>query len=505
MSDLTQALQRVRAAYSPEVFQQTGEALIAELAKYLTEAQSGSSPVLPWVAPPDLIAAAKRRASPDPQSTRLTAQQISEGMLSIGRDFLKHAHRLHSPRYMGHQVPASIPLAGLLDALGSTANQPMAIYEMGPTGTAAERAMLDVLAGYLGWTSGGYDAVATHGGSLANLTALLTARNVHYPDCWERGVAALSAGGKGRPAIVCGADSHYSVARAAGILGLGTDQVVRAPLDERRRLDVDRLPEALQNARDQGLDVFCIVGSACSTPIGAFDPLEPLADFAQEYGLWFHVDGAHGASVLLSNRHRGLVDGVERADSVTWDAHKMMFMPALCTLLFYKDAATSYQTFRQDAPYLFDPQAPGLAAYDGAVRTVECTKRAMCTGLWGVWSIFGPQLFEDLIDLTFDLAQRFYALLADCDDFEPMHQPQCNIVCFRHIPSRLRGADDEQLSQFQLALRRRLIESGEFYVTAARLDGRSALRVTLINPLTQTSHLEELLDAVRRHGEQMGP
>ena len=180
---------------------------------------------------------------------------------------------------------------------------------------------------------------------------------------------------------------------------------------------------------------MAVVACACATPIGAFDPLEDVAAVCRRHGVWLHVDAAHGGAALLSDRHRHLVAGLEQADSVVWDAHKMLFVPALCAFVFYRDRAHVFEAFRQDAPYLFDPAAPGLADYDSGLRTVECTKRAAAFGLWGVWSLFGPQLFADMVDVTFALGRTLYEKLSAADDFVPLHEPQCNIVVFRHVPA----------------------------------------------------------------------
>jgi L-2,4-diaminobutyrate decarboxylase len=192
-----------------------------------------------------------------------------------------------------------------------------------------------------------------------------------------------------------------------------------------------------------------------------------------------------------------LIDGLYRADSVTWDAHKMLFVPALCAFVFYRKAAHAFEAFRQDAPYLFDPAAPGLAEFDSALRTVECTKRAAVFGLWGVWSLFGEQLFSDLVDITFGMGRVFYEKLAAASDFIALHEPQCNIVVFRYIPESLRNAPAEVLGRLQLEIRRRIVQSGQFYIVSTKLDGVGALRVTIINPLTTPGHLDEMLDAIR--------
>jgi L-2,4-diaminobutyrate decarboxylase len=279
--------------------------------------------------------------------------------------------------------------------------------------------------------------------------------------------------------------------------------VVKVGLDARGRMDPHLLDDELARLRRLGRPIVAVVACACATPTGAFDPLPAIADVCAEHGVWLHVDAAHGGAAVLSERHRHLVAGLERADSVVWDAHKMLFVPGLCAFVLYRDKNVRFEAFRQDAPYLFDPAAPGLAEYDSGMKTVECTKRAAAFGLWGVWSLFGRQLFADMVDVTFALGRSFYDKLQAADDFVTLNDPECNIVVFRHVPPALRDASADRLGDFQLELRRRIIESGDFYIVPFKQDGIGALRVTIINPLTTPAHLDELLEALRHHGKEL--
>jgi L-2,4-diaminobutyrate decarboxylase len=303
--------------------------------------------------------------------------------------------------------------------------------------------------------------------------------------------------------LVVQADAHYSVTRSAGILGLGTNQIILAGLDGRRRMDPDQLDATLATLRLRGVPIIAVSAAACATPIGAFDPLADVAEVCRRHDVWLHVDAAHGGALAFSARHRHLLAGIEQADSVVCDAHKMMFMPALCAMLFYRERKHRTAAFHQDAPYLFDPTAPELSEYDSGVVNLECTKRAAAFGVWGVWSLFGPQLFADFVDVTIDLAQRFHAMLVAADDFEPLHEPQCNIVAFRYVPRDFRNAPLEELDAFQLRLRRAVIESGEYYLVQSRLDGRPVLRTTMMNPLTSEDDLRDLLACLRRFAKSL--
>ena len=519
--ELAAARRRIAAAYEPQLLERAGHRLIESLAAHLDGAERGLGPVLPWVDPPEGIARAtallhrsssEGRSGPadtgavapvpaahPPDGLEPSPTDLADDFARLVQTMLQRGLNLHNPRYLGHQVPAPVPLAGLFDAVGSVTNQVMAVYEMGPWATAVEQALIRELGGAIGWAPGTFAGAVTHGGSLANLTALLTARNVALGDVWERGLT----GDLAQPVLVTHADAHYSVARAAGILGLGSRQIRHVGLDERGRMDPRQLHDELSRLRAQDRPIVAVSACACATPTGAFDPLQEIAAVCREHGVWLHVDAAHGGAALLSERHRHLLAGLEQADSVTWDAHKMLFVPGLCAFVFYRDKRRSFEAFRQDAPYLFDPAAPGLADYDSGIRTVECTKRAAAFGLWGVWSLFGRQLFGDMVDVTFDLGRTLHEKLAAADDFVPLHEPQCNIVVFRHVPDELRDASADRLGSFQLELRRRIIESGDFYIVPLERDGVGALRVTIINPLTTANHLDQLLDAIRRHGREL--
>lgn len=505
-SSLDGARRRVAAAYDPELIRSAGSRLGDLLAGHLRTVQASESVVLNWGDPRELTARAAAECPSSMSASASTApstQELTERFAELVRLSLSHGINLHDPRYMGHQVPAPVPIAGLFDAVGSVTNQPMAIYEMGPWGTAVEQAMIGRLARCIGWEGSDYGGIVTHGASLANLTALLVARNVTLGESWERGVVrARPPVTVEKPAkLVAQADAHYCIARSAGILGIGTDNVVKAALDERRRMDPARLDATLTELKQSGHPIVAVVACACATPIGAFDPLEAIADVCARHDVWMHVDAAHGGAALMSARHRPLVAGLERADSLTWDAHKMLFVPALCAFLFYKQKRHSDEAFRQNAPYLFDPSMPHLAEFDSGLRTVECTKRAAAMGLWGVWSLFGPQLFADLVDVTFDLGRKLYQKLEDAADFETLHEPQCNIVMFRHVPAALKDAAAERIGEFQWRLRKAVVQSGQYYLVPATWNGVATLRCTLINPLTSESDLDGLLSALREAGK----
>jgi L-2,4-diaminobutyrate decarboxylase len=477
----------IQSAFSAENFAAAAETVSRELKNYFLKAESEPR-VRQWREPAELKAIAARELSPQKTSSIEQLAQIC----------LENSHVLHSPRYMGHQVPPSLPVAALFDFIGSATNQAPGLYEMGPLATVAEKAVTSEMAKLIGWSDNDFSAVGTSGGSLANLTAILTARNIYFKDIWSEGIAQVQSRRGLRPAIAVGADSHYSVTRSAGILGLGADQVVKIPLDEKRRMDVTHLRKILAGAKEQGLEIFSVVATASSTPVGAFDNLDEIAAVVKEKNIWLHVDGAHGASVLFSKQHRSLLRGLDRADSVVWDAHKMMYAPALSTFVFYKNKNAKNLAFQQDAPYLHDPKNTRAAEYNGFLSTLECTKRPLALGVWAAWSHYGAALFEQLVDTTFARTREFYSLLKESDDFEPLHEPQGNILCFRYLPAKCREQSPEAISALQVTLRETLVKGGEYYTTSTKIDDLDYLRVTLINPLTTVDDLKGLIECLRR-------
>ncbi len=479
--------QLLNQAYSLSLFEAASEEWRKLLTAHMRQLAERQSPVLNWADPDAAIVDASAWMHKSGDKGELS---VVERMSAIMSKMLSSGQNLHHPHYIGHQVPASVPLAGLFDAVSSITNQVMAIYEMGPWATAVEHAVVDAMCRKVGWDEGCGTGLLTHGGSLANLTALLTARNVVLPGSWENGVPSETV-------LIAHSDAHYCVTRSAGILGLGSRQVVKAELDSHGRMDVVRLDQLIQQLKAAGRKIMAVSTCACATPTGAFDDLQRIADICEKQGLWLHVDAAHGGGLLMSRQHRHKLSGIEQADSIVWDAHKMLFVPALCAAVLYKNKAHRFETFQQNAPYLFDPSAPGMADIDSGMRTIECTKRAIGFGLWGLWSLFGEEIFEQLVDHTIGRAREFFEMLKAAEDFETLHEPECNIVAFRYVPGFMRDASPEAMDQFQRELRTNLIRSGSFYIVQTTLSQRAALRVCVMNPMTTTEDLSELLDAIR--------
>ena len=471
----------LRAAFDPDAFRAQGHRTIDMLADYLAKAIARDAmPVLPWISPAEAVASWPCDF----------AEAHGEGVDAMLARIVRESNHLHHPRYIGHQVTSPLPITAICELVAALLNNGAAVYEMGPVSTAIERSLVRWLGAQLGYGSG-CDGIFTSGGSAGNLTALLAARQARAGfDTWGEG-----AHGGPPLAILASEQTHYCVKRSAQIMGLGGAGVFAVPVDAQFRMRADALAGAHAKAERAGRRVIAVVASAGSTATGAFDPLDAIADYCAKRDLWFHVDGAHGASIALSAQHRPKLAGIERADSVVWDLHKMMLMPALVTAVLFREGARSYEAFSQEASYLFEGKAPEEEWFNGAVRTLECTKRMMSVKVYVALAAYGAKLFGDYIDATLDLAKRFAALLRASGDFEVATEPDCNIVCFRYVGGA--AANDEERDGVQRKIRERLVARGGFYVVQTALNGRGYLRVTVINPMTEGGDLVGLMGEVR--------
>jgi L-2,4-diaminobutyrate decarboxylase len=471
----------IARAYDGSRFRELGHSVVDVVADYLDTAhQSKSAYVLPNIAPDAQVKFWSARFRPDG----------NQEPIALLEDMLQRSISLQDPRYLGHQNPATIPLTALCDMVDSILNNPTALYEMGPASTAIENVVIRWMAQHMGYgdQSGG---VLTSGATLANLTALLTARQVKGgDDAWKNGTANQQLG------VMLSSQAHYSISRAVHIMGWGDDGTIPVSVDEHFKLRVNELETLYRRATERGIRIIALIGNACSTATGVYDPLDRLAEFAEQHNLWFHVDGAHGASALLSERYRSLLNGIERADSVVWDAHKMLLMPGLVTGLIYKDHQHSYQTFSQRAGYLFRSESQ-KEWYNLGQRTFECTKKAIALKAYIALSVYGEKLFSEFIEHSYGLAREFAALIKGADDFELAVEPESNIVCFRY-----KGPGSGDLDALQERIRQSIVRKGDYYFLTTQLPGGTYLRCVFMNPLTQLQHLESLLTDIRNYGNE---
>ena len=462
----------IRDAYDPERFRTEGHRLIDALADALARWQRREGLVLPW-------------RTPD-QARAVWARKGFGGGVLVDelRRVMAASTALYNPRYMAHQVPPPLPVAALAELVSAVLNNGMAVFEMGPASVPIEMTVIDWMCEKIGYDNAA-GGVMTSGGSLGNLTALLAMR--------EAQTQSWATGAQQQLAVVVGADAHYSVDRTLRIMGWGDRGAIAAAVDDKHRMTVASVERALREAGDR--KVIGIVAAAGSTATGAFDPLGELADLAAARGLWLHVDAAHGGGVALSKGLRHKLAGIERADSVVWDAHKLMMMPALVTAVLFRRGGRAYDAFAQRATYLFREAAPEDTWWDLGTRTLECTKRMMAVEVWAALRVLGEEWFGDVVERLVVLAASLAAKIEASKDFELALDPELNIVCYRHRPVRIPPGPG--LDEHNRALRQRLVEDGTFDVTGVQLPQGYFLRSAMMNPLIEDSDLDELIEQLR--------
>ncbi|MFK7935908.1 MAG: aspartate aminotransferase family protein [Saprospiraceae bacterium] len=489
----------LQRAYDPEQFRQQGHQLIDQLADYLQSAQSRALPQ------------AITYAEPEEQYEFWTDWEAGQSTEALFNALLQNSVKVHHPCYMGHQISPPLPVTALAGLASDFLNNGMGVYEMGAGATAMEKVVIQTVAKAMQLGSKA-DGFLTSGGTLANLTALLTARRMQAKtDVWAEGT-------KQQYAIMVSEEAHYCVDRAVRIMGWGDRGVIKIPTDSHFKIKKKTLTEEYLKAKKEGIEVIAIVGSACTTSTGSFDDLNAIADFCSEYDVWMHVDGAHGGGTVFSDKNRHLVAGIERADSVIMDFHKLLMTPAVTTAVVYKDGRHAYNTFAQKAQYLWKDAAEPQW-FNIAKRSFECTKTMMSLKVFSILNSYGTAIFQEYVDAVYANGKRFAALVEASEELELAVEPECNIVCFRYVDRQVTSLletrheqdvsdthelktsrERERLNEINLQIRQQLLEDGRFYVVQTNLRGTVYLRVTLSNAFTTESDMNDLLKEVVKIG-----
>jgi glutamate/tyrosine decarboxylase-like PLP-dependent enzyme len=420
---------------------------------------------------------------------------VEEIIARLEREVLADANKYYHPMYMGHQTSAPLAVGIWMESVIGALNQSLAVWEMSPTASVIEHLIVAWLAKLAGYGAGA-GGTLTSGGTEANFTAMLAARNAAVPDAWENGIGADP------PVVVYGEHAHYAVTRAIGQLGMGRRSGISIA-SRNYKIDVDLLLKTLDRLRDEGKRVMAVAATAGTTATGSFDDLETIGEACTQRGIWLHVDGAHGASAVLSARPPRALNGLRHSRSLAWDPHKMMLLPLAAGMVLTRDERDLERAFAQQAPYLFHAGKSSRIP-DQGIRSFQCSRRADVLKLWFVMQRFGSNGLGKLYDHLCKTAQTLYDAIENRDDFENLHHPESNILCFRYLGKggksravRTAGPTDAKRSdELNRALRPLYNKEGSGWITATVLEGRPVLRVTMMNPRTGAEHVHALLDGL---------
>jgi glutamate/tyrosine decarboxylase-like PLP-dependent enzyme len=324
---------------------------------------------------------------------------------------------------------------------------------------------------------------------------MLCARNRAFPESKSSGFA-----GSERPTAFISDHAHYSYLTAANQLGIGIQNVVRVGTDDLGRMIPDELEREISRSIEAGRTPFFIGATSGTTVFGAFDSLRDLALIASKFGLWLHSDGAWGGPLLLSRKHRHLLDGIELTDSFTWDAHKLMGATLICTAFLTRHVgilqeACSVET-ASDTEYLFHENED--AGFNLGKKSLQCGRRIDSLKLWMMWKHYGDEGLEARIDRLFELARHAARTVEKQPEFELLAPVQSLNICFRCLPH-----GDLEVNSYNLELRERLRRSGKGMVNYSTVNGNVAFRLVFANPEMNESDLHTLFDNILQFGREL--
>lgn len=445
------------------------DALVQHIRAWLAE--TGSEFTTPSPTPEEI----RRRSRLTPPLEGEGIEGVLEGM----DDFLKHSVKTHHPRFMNTLwggFNASAFAGEVLTALATTS---MYTFEMAPFASMVEHAIIKRMSELVGFADG--NGVLTTGGSNGNLLGLLCARQNFDPLSIQRGFDGRNK------VVMVSEESHYSVVMAADVVGLGFSNVIKVRCDEDGCMRPDSLQDEIEIAKRSGLEVICIIATSGTTVRGAFDPLREIATIAHSNHIWLHVDAAWGGTCLFSTEHANLMDGVELADSVCWDAHKMMGVPLICSAFLIKNVniLKAICTHSLDAPYLLHSQSEEL---DLGRLSLQCGRRNDALKLWLAWRETGDAGWARRCEDFVELADHLQFLIEQQPEMELMSTRKWTNVCFRV------KSETMDLDVLNTHIRNEIMKRGKWMISKALINGQVILRPVISNSAISKKSLQGFIE-----------
>jgi glutamate/tyrosine decarboxylase-like PLP-dependent enzyme len=406
-------------------------------------------------------------------------------LLKVFRDSIIPFSRQNAhPRMFGYVQSPGIAIAAFADLLASMLNANLTVWRSAPAPVELERLTIDWIRQILGFNAeaGG---LFVSGGSMANFAALAAARQPRN--------SSLD-----RLRIYASTETHFSIAKAAALLGIGRKNVQHVGVDERFRMRVDDLVVKITADLKAGLVPFCIVANAGTVNTGAVDSLAEIREVANRFQVWMHVDGSYGAFAVLAKSVRELFAGLERADSIALDPHKWLYLPVDIGCVIYRDPQIARTAFTHEAEYtrIIGEEADEAFAYWD--YGPELSRRFRALKVWMLLKGVGLGSLSEAIESNIACARYLESMVRASDDFEMAAPVELSIFCFRYVPAQLRGELPEAIDAFNERLLVALQRDGSSYLSNATLNGRFALRGCVLNYRTTLRDMEILLDDLRR-------
>lgn len=422
------------------------------------------------------------------------------------RTVMSHSRHNGHPRFFGYVASPSTPIGAYADLIASALNSNVTCWRSAPAATEIERLVVRWLGSLIGYDEDA-KGLLTSGGSMANMIALLVAsRRKTGVETARKGLWNTSS----PLTLYASQEVHMSIPKAADILGFGRDQVRTVSCDDWMRMSVKALEAQIEKDIRDGFTPFCVVASAGTVGTGAIDPLAEIADVARKFDLWFHVDGAYGAPAAVDTRKRQLFSGMERADSVSLDPHKWLYVPVDAGSLLFRDETAAMAAFGvTDADYIQTHGLSDQAAFAFWDYGVELSRRFRALKVWLTLRYYGVRRIKEAIIEDIALAEYLANRINEAGDFELLAPVELSICCFRYLPAhikaRLAVADEVQRTFLEHELdtvNERIMSTvqkgGKAYLSNATVRGRFALRACITNFRTTRADIDETLDVVRQ-------
>src|SRR5438132_9794958 len=399
-------------------------------------------------------------------------------------DIVPFSRQNAHPRMFGYVQSPGTPLAAFADLLASILNANLTVWRSAPAPVEVESLRIDWIRQILGFNAGA-GGLFVSGGSMANLAALAAARQTK--DCLS-----------GRLRIYASSETHFSIAKAAALLGIGRENVCHVAVDEHFKIRTKELIAKITADLEAGYVPFCVVANAGTVNTGAVDPLAEVRGIADRFQLWMHVDGSYGAFAILAESGRKLFAGMEHADSIALDPHKWLYLPVDVGCVIYREPEIARSAYGHEAEYtriIGEEADEAFAFWDYGP---ELSRRFRALKVWMLLKGVGLDLLGDAIESNLACARYFESMVRASDDFEMVAPVELSIFCFRHVPVQLRNESPQAIDAFNERLLIALQRDGRSYLSNATLGGRFALRGCVLNYRTTLRDMEILLDDLRR-------
>ncbi|XP_077185223.1 cysteine sulfinic acid decarboxylase isoform X3 [Paroedura picta] len=426
-----------------------------------------------------------------------------ERLLERCREVIRYSVKTCHPRFFNQLFSGLDPHALTGQLITDMLNTSQYTYEIAPVFVLMEEVVLKQLRKLIGWEDG--DGIFCPGGSISNIYAMNVARYHRFPECKQKGNWALP-----KLAAFTSVESHYSIQKGAAFLGIGTDNVYLVAVDEKGKMMPADLEKQINRAKSERAVPFFVNATCGTTVLGAFDPVAEIAEVCSRHSVWLHVDAAWGGSALLSRKHRHLLDGINRADSVAWNPHKMLMTGLQCSAFLLRDSSDLLQRCHgARATYLFQTDKFYDMSYDRGDKTIQCGRKVDCFKLWLMWKANGTRGLEQRVDRAFAFTRYLADEIKKREGFQLVQEPEFINLCFWYVPPSLRGKEgssdySHSLGKVAPTIKERMMKKGSMMVSYQPHGNRvNFFRQVVANPAVTKADLDFFLDEIETLGKDL--